>query len=89
MPWCENEGCDKHNLKKDEVVFDETNKKVLCVPCGQQASLSDQALVGEVIDKTWFGVGYSSDQGFKAELIHQGAKLSLNVSNDQIQKLIR
>jgi len=89
MPWCENEGCNKSNLKKSEVIFDEHNKKVLCVPCGQQASLSDQALVGEVIDKTWFGVGYTSDQGLKAELVYQGAKVSLNVSNDQIQKLIR
>ncbi len=88
MPWCENEGCGKRGLKKDEVVFDETHHRVLCVPCGQEASISDQGLVGEVIDKTWFGVGYSSDQGLKAELVYGGAKLALKVDNDQIRRLL-
>ena len=45
-------------------------------------------LVGEVIDKTWFGVGYSSDEGIRAEVIHGGARFSAKVSNDQMKKLL-
>lgn len=88
MPWCENEKCNKRDLKKDEVVFDEKHRKVLCIPCGQAALDNNQALVGEIVDKTWFGIGYSSDSGLQAELIHGGAKFSVKVSNDQFKKLL-
>lgn len=88
MPWCENEECQKRGLKKDEVVFNEKNRKVLCVPCGQAASVLDGELVTELLDKTWFGIGYTSDQGLKAELIHGGARLAFGMSNDQIMKLL-
>lgn len=88
MPWCENNGCGKRNLKKDEVVFDERQQRLLCVPCGQAESTTNGELAGEVVDKTWFGVGYTSDQGLKAELVYGGAKLAVNVSNDQFRKLL-
>ena len=86
MPWCENDSCGKRGLKKDEVVFDEKNQKLLCVPCAESAQ--DQSLVGELVDKTWFGVGYTSDQGLKAEVVHGGARLTINVSNEQFSKLL-
>lgn len=87
MPWCENDGCEKRGLKSSEVVFDEENKRVLCVPCGQQASETNDALKAEVAPKTWFGVGYSSDVGIKAEVVYGGARLSVNVNNDEIMRL--
>lgn len=86
MPWCEN--CAKHGLKKDEVVFDEKRSRVLCVPCGQEASVAGELPKEEVIDKTWFGVAYASDQGLKAEVVHGGAKITLKVDNDQIMRLL-
>jgi hypothetical protein len=88
MPWCQNDKCGKTNLKKDEVVFDEQNHRILCVPCGQEASVSNQALMGEVIDKTWFGIGYTTDQGLKAEFVYGGAKLAVNVTNDQFMRFL-
>lgn len=88
MPWCQNESCNKRNLKKEEVVFDEKNFKVLCIPCGQAESVKADAVVPGVETKTWFGVGYTSDQGLKAEVITGGLKLSASVSNDQFKSLL-
>ncbi len=89
MPWCENEGCGKRDLKKTEIVFDDIRKRILCVPCGQATMEAGAAdLHEEVRDKTWFGIGYTTDQGLKAELVHGGAKMSVRVNNDQIMKIL-
>jgi hypothetical protein len=88
MPWCENTECGKKNLKKDEVIFDDTNQKVLCVPCGQKVSSSNQTLTGEIIDKTFFGAHYASDQGLHVEVIHRGARIDFRASNDQILNIL-
>lgn len=87
MPWCENEVCGKQNLKKEEIIFDELHRRILCVPCAQEAVASGENL-DEVNEKTWFGIGYSTDQGLKAELIHGGAKFALKVDNDQIKRML-
>ena len=88
MPWCEN--CEKRGLKTNEIAFDEKNHRVLCIPCAETSAVTsnDEALKGEIVDKTWFGVGYTSDHGLKAELIYGGARLTVNVSNDQISRLM-
>lgn len=87
MPWCENGSCGKRGLKSSEVVFDDNKKRLLCVPCGQVASEIDAQLKDEILTKTWFGVGYTSDQGLKAELVYGGARLAVNVNNDDIMRL--
>lgn len=90
MPWCENPECGKRDLKKADVVFDDLRQQVLCVPCGQvlAAQGGGDALHGEVVEKTWFGIGYSTDQGLKAELVYGGAKLAVKVDNDQIMRFL-
>lgn len=89
MPWCE--ACEKKNLKKEDVVFDDKRAQVLCIPCGQQLAdkPGEEVLHGEVIDKLWYGVSYSSDQGLKAEAVYGGARLAVSVSNDEFRKLLR
>ena len=88
MPWCESKDCGKRDLKKEDVVFDDLRQQVLCIPCAQADKTSSDALKAEVIEKTWFGVGYSSDEGLKAELVHGGARVALHVSNDQMMKFL-
>lgn len=89
MPWCENKDCGKKDLKKDEVVFDEKNHRVLCVPCGHKESVSQQpAIVTELVDKKYIGLHYTSDQGLKAEIMYGGAHMIFEASNDQIKKAL-
>lgn len=88
MPWCENVECGKRDLKKDQVVFDDRHQKVLCIPCGQQAAQEDPVVMGEVVEKTFFGLHYTSDQGFHAELVHRGVRLDLRASNEQISQAL-
>jgi hypothetical protein len=89
MPWCES--CDRKNLKKEDVVFDDKRSQVLCVPCGQKLTElpGEEVLQGEVFDKLWFGLHYTSDQGIEAEAIYGGARFSVSVSNDQVKRLLR
>jgi len=88
MPWCEN--CDKKNIKKEDVVFDERHLRVLCVPCAQEQGdvRKDADLQMEVFDKIWYGVSYTSDQGLKAEAVYGGTRLTINVSNDEFRKIL-
>jgi hypothetical protein len=88
MPRCQNEECNKRDLKKDEVVFDTKNFKVLCVPCGQAESTKAESAVVGVESKIWYGLKYTSDQGLKAELITGGVKMAVSVSNDQFKSLL-
>lgn len=88
MPWCENKMCNKFNLRPNEIVFDERNRRVLCIPCGLEATENGDLQKEDVAEKTWFGIGYYSDQGLKAELIYGGTKLALNVTNEQFMRLL-
>ena len=84
MPWCNNEQCGKKNLKKEDVVFDETTQRVLCVPCGEQVA----ELRPQVVDKTFFGIHYTSDQGLMAEAVIAGTRLQVTASNDQLRQMM-
>lgn len=89
MPFCENEGCGKTSLTKEQVDIDEATNKVICLDCHHK-KYGVRKVVPVSLDKdqlSW-GVHLTSDKGFQAEVGVGDVKLQLNASTEQLKEIL-
>jgi hypothetical protein len=92
MPHCENKNCNKQ-LTSDEV--QEKEGKLLCEPCANPVTPL-KALPGSKVDPRGgqvmgrdfdYGLSYTRKHGIQGHVSLGGAKLSLEVSQEEITRI--
>lgn len=102
MAWCENPECGKDGLRKADVEFDETTRKVLChgcmtlvhpgwMPPSEYVNLSDG--IPEVVrlsndPRLEVALQINEADGFKAAFSYGGISLAIHIPNDDYRQLI-
>jgi hypothetical protein len=93
MPWCENAACSKKGLKKEDVEFDDERELVLCKECYDKRSEPGLIIAkgNQKVDMSqWplsYGVHFTSEEGFKAEVKFGDLGLSFHAPPEEIQKI--
>lgn len=102
MAWCENPNCNKDGLRKADVEFDETSRKVLChgcmtlvhpgwIPPSEYVNLSEG--IPEVVrlgNDPRFGMALQINEadGLKAAFSYGGMSLAIHIPSDEYRQLI-
>lgn len=101
MAWCENENCKKDGLRKADIEFDETTRKVLChgcmclvhpgwVPPNEYVDVSGYIPTVVSMDKEpKFGLAFQMNEkdGLKAGVSYGNISLAIHIPNDDFQRM--
>lgn len=103
MAWCENEKCNKNGLRKSDVEFCDTTRKVLChgcylmvhpgwIPPYEFVDLTNEA-VRAVRTPTAPQLGYaiqmSDQEGIKAQVSYGDISISLHIPNSEVTRFLK
>lgn len=86
MPHCENTACDKQNLAPDEVQKT-PDGKLVCEECAKVTPLHPEH-DGRILNREFdYAVGYTKKNGFQVHAKLGGAKISLEISQEEIIRI--
>lgn len=100
MAWCENPGCLKDGLRKADVEFCETSRKVLCHGCfammhpgweppNEYVDLTDTVPNTRAINQPRLGFAFqfSEVDGLKAQVSYGSASIAFMAPANEIKRL--
>ena len=89
MPWCQNPMCNKQNLRKEDVEFDEVRQAVLCLPCFQEANPGSQpnAPIIPIREEAplFYEIAINNREGLRAELRFRDVSLQFRAAPEELK----
>lgn len=98
MAWCENEHCRKDGLRKADIEFDDTTRKVLChgcyslvhpgwLPPAEVVDLSDGSSTALTRPHVGFAFQFTDKDGLQAKVSYGGLQFAVMAPGDEIKRL--